>query len=194
MSRSEPDRCPPAQPQGHRRTAGLAATLLLALFAAWPLSAHEAVPRAGSAVAEKYFSFGDDSGEYAHDGECDDPRFKGAGMADQAYSPGTDASDCRHAYVEGRITIRDVYLPAYALGAPYDASGIEFGDNSSQWAHDGECDDPRFEGPGVAATLVEDDIEADAADCRAAFEQGKAVLRDDAGKPRMRQAVDSRSA
>ncbi len=169
--------------------------LLLTMVATGQHSqARETLPRAGGAVAGKYFSFGDDSGDYAHDGECDDPRFKGPGTAEQAYSLGTDASDCREAYIAGRISIRDVYLPAYVLGAPYDASGIEFGDNSSQWAHDGECDDPRFEGPGVAATVLDEDIEADAADCRAAFEQGKAVLRDDAGRTRLRQAVDSRSA
>lgn len=169
------------------------ASLLITVAAMQSLQAQPSLPKAGGAVAEKYFSFGDDSGEYAHDGECDDPRFKGAGMAEQAYSLGTDASDCREAYLDGRISIRDVYLPAYAAGAPYDASGIEFGDDSSQWAHDGECDDPRFEGPGVAATVLDEDIEADAADCRAAFEQGTAVLRDDAERIRLRQAADVRS-
>ena len=181
-------------PHARRRVAVLGVLLFATMCTIPALQAQQDLPRAGSAIAEKYFSFGDDSGEYAHDGECDDPRFKGAGVADEAYSLGTDASDCRQAYLDRRITIRDVYLPAYAAGAPYDASGIEFGDNSSQWAHDGECDDPRFEGPGVAATLLDDDIEADADDCRAAFEQGKAVLRDNTGKVRMRQAVDSRSA
>ena len=31
----------------------------------------------------------------------------------------------------------------------------DFGDNTSQWANDGECDDPRFEGEGAAETLLD---------------------------------------
>jgi hypothetical protein len=53
----------------------------------------------------------------------------------------------------------------------------DFGDNSSEWADDGECDDPRFEGSGSAATLLDEDLGHDAADCRALFEQGRVALR-----------------
>ena len=54
---------------------------------------------------------------------------------------------------------------------------VDFGDDSSQWANDGECDDPRFEGAGSAAELVDDDILKDATDCRAAFTAGTVTLK-----------------
>ncbi len=55
-------------------------------------------------------------------------------------------------------------------------SPIDFGDDSSQWAHDGECDDPRFSGPGSAAELAEADYFRDASDCRAAMAAGTVVF------------------
>lgn len=57
-------------------------------------------------------------------------------------------------------------------------SNVDFGNNSSQWANDGECDDPRFEGNGMATVLVEADRGRDAADCEALFEAGRIQLRD----------------
>lgn len=58
--------------------------------------------------------------------------------------------------------------------------GIDFGDDSSRWARDGECDDPRFEGPGMTATtLLEADIGHDATDCSAAYRAGNLRLRGD---------------
>ncbi|QZH74328.1 MAG: hypothetical protein JY451_11620 [Erythrobacter sp.] len=55
---------------------------------------------------------------------------------------------------------------------------VDFGDDSSQWANDGECDDPRFEGPGMTTTpLLDSDIRHDATDCREAFERGDLTLR-----------------
>ena len=57
------------------------------------------------------------------------------------------------------------------------ASNVDFGDDSSQWANDGECDDPRFKGPGMTTTpLLDEDERADASDCRAAYERGELVL------------------
>lgn len=48
--------------------------------------------------------FGDDSGRYAQDGECDDARFTGVarnlGILSHVMR---DASDCRLASVQGRI-------------------------------------------------------------------------------------------
>jgi len=87
-----------------------------------------------------------------------------------------DATDCRTLLDEGKISIRLVYTPEYAAGAPYDGSDIDFGDNSSSYANDDECDDPRFEGPGTATTLLDSDRLADADDCRAAYEAGTIVL------------------
>lgn len=49
---------------------------------------------------------------------------------------------------------------------------INYGNNSSQWAFDGECDDPRFYGPGMADTLLEEDMGRDASDCRNAMNAG----------------------
>ena len=57
------------------------------------------------------------------------------------------------------------------------ASGVDFGDDASRWSNDGECDDPRFQGPGMTATpLLEEDIMHDATDCREAFERGELEL------------------
>ena len=51
-------------------------------------------------------------------------------------------------------------------------SSGEFGDNSSHWANDGECDDPRFAGSGVASDLQDYNIGRDADDCRSAISAG----------------------
>ncbi|WP_340692737.1 hypothetical protein [Hyphomonas sp.] len=52
--------------------------------------------------------FGDDSGEYAHDGTCDDVRFTGEGRSILLTDShiGKDASDCRAAYKAGTITVK----------------------------------------------------------------------------------------
>lgn len=52
--------------------------------------------------------FGDDSGEYAHDGTCDDVRFTGEGRSILLTDShiGKDASDCRAAYKAGTITLK----------------------------------------------------------------------------------------
>jgi hypothetical protein len=125
------------------------------------------------------FDFGSDTSEWANDGQCDDWRFAGAGMAKKLSDVDVmgDASDCQALVDSGEITIKPVFTPDYVLGAPYDSSSVSFGDNSSSYADDGICDDPRFEGPGVASTLLDSDLEKDSADCQALFEAGKIVLR-----------------
>ena len=56
-------------------------------------------------------------------------------------------------------------------------SNVDFGNDSSMWANDGECDDPRFKGPGMTTTpLLEEDTRADATDCRTAYERGDLTL------------------
>ena len=124
------------------------------------------------------FDFGSDFSKWANDGECDDLRFEGAGVDKKLLSEDLmgDATDCRTLLEEGKISIRKVYTPEYAAGAPYDSSDIDFGDNSSSYSNDDECDDPRFEGPGTATTLLDSDRLADADDCRAAYEAGTIVL------------------
>ncbi|WP_169196531.1 hypothetical protein [Devosia sp. MC1541] len=126
------------------------------------------------------FDFGDDSSRWANDGECDDPRFAGTGLNKKMLFEDimSDASDCEAQFNAGSVTIKPVYTPEYALGAPYDSSEIDFGDDTSSYANDGQCDDPRFEGPGVAGTVFESDTRADATDCKSAYETGKAMLID----------------
>ena len=124
------------------------------------------------------FDFGSDFSKWANDGECDDLRFEGPGTNKKLLSEDMmgDATDCRTLLEEGKVSIRPVYTPEYAAGAPYDSSGVDFGDNSSSYANDDECDDPRFEGPGTATTLLDSDRLADADDCKAAYEAGTIVL------------------
>ena len=55
---------------------------------------------------------------------------------------------------------------------------VDFGDDSSDWSNDGECDDPRFKGPGMPSTpLLEEDTKADATDCRDAYRAGRLALK-----------------
>ncbi|MHA7818845.1 MAG: hypothetical protein ACX930_04265 [Erythrobacter sp.] len=54
---------------------------------------------------------------------------------------------------------------------------VDFGDDSGEWTHDGECDDPRFRGPGMTpAPVIDEDRFADATDCREAYERGDLAL------------------
>lgn len=124
------------------------------------------------------FDYGGDYSKWANDGVCDDLRFTGTGV-DKKLLPddmSADATDCRAAVDAGTATIRKVYSPEYAAGAPYDGAAIEFGNNTSDYADDQICDDPRFEGPGAASILLEDDLKHDSADCKTAYEEGRVVL------------------
>lgn len=56
----------------------------------------------------------------------------------------------------------------------------DFGDDTSRWANDGECDDPRFTGEAAAETLLEADLYHDATDCRTLLAAGRISLRADA--------------
>ncbi|MBU2982674.1 hypothetical protein KO498_12730 [Lentibacter algarum] len=66
------------------------------------------------------------------------------------------------------------------LALPAAAQSVRFGDNQSEWARDGECDDRRFTGYNMATELDQDDTLHDAADCRKAFQQGQITLIDPA--------------
>ena len=113
--------------------------------------------------------FGDDRGRWAFDGECDDPRFEGTGMATtiQAQNVRHDATDCYRAIRDGDIVLHE----------DVEIDGIDFGADSSQWAYDGECDDPRFEGAGMAGSPLKDDRGRDATDCRRAYQAKEIYLR-----------------
>jgi len=141
----------------------------LALYQSGSISLTDGERNSGSGI-----DFGDDSSQWSNDGECDDPRFKGPGVANILLDEdlGKDATDCRTLFENGQVS-----LVSDDAGA--DSSGIEFGDDSSEWANDGECDDPRFTGPGVADILLDEDLGKDATDCRALFESGQVYLEPD---------------
>ena len=125
------------------------------------------------------FDYGSDWSKWANDGECDDLRFTGEGVDKKLLieDMNGDATDCKTLEAAGSVSIKLVYTPEYAAGAPYSTAGIAFGDNSSSYANDDQCDDPRFEGPGTASTLLDSDLEHDSVDCIKAFEAGTIVLR-----------------
>ena len=109
--------------------------------------------------------FGENNSDWANDGECDDPRFEGPGMATTLVDSDlfADSADCRALFANGSIRLR--------------SDQINFGDNTSAWANDSECDDPRFSGAGMASTLLDEDRLHDANDCRSLYEAGRIQLR-----------------
>lgn len=64
-----------------------------------------------------------------------------------------------------------------AGGDVQSSDDIEWGDNTSEWANDGECDDPRFAGPGAASMNNASDRYHDANDCRTLYLRGELYLR-----------------
>ena len=133
--------------------------------------------------------FGDDSSTWSNDGECDDPRFEGPGMTNTVLLDEdilSDATDCLTAYQAGRLTLRGNASPDLIV------KGVNFGNDSGQWSNDGECDDPRFEGPGMTTTpLLSDDVLRDATDCSTAYLAGQLVLVGVDGKGRINFGNDS---
>ena len=136
-----------------------------------------------SELVAQDFEFGDDSSQWARDGECDDMRFEGPGMTNTPLIPSdimADATDCRAAYEEGRLTfVGDLVQPKggkIAAAPPQIIDGINFGDNSSEFANDGECDDRRFYGSGMAAALTWRHLGADANDCASLYQEGRIRL------------------
>ncbi len=144
-------------------------------------------------IALTGIDFGDNSGPFSDDGECDDPRFEGPGAADFAFDDAafTDASDCSGLYLEGLLT----YIDPNSADADIvvDSSDINFGDNTSVFADDGECDDPRFEGSGAAFASSETSRMHDANDCRSLFESGQITLAGGANASPSRPSATSAS-
>lgn len=128
-----------------------------------------------STASAQMVRFGDDSGDYANDGECDDRRFIGFGMASVLSNSDNfkDASDCKFLFNNGFI--KPVSEAAGVAATQCDA--VKFGDNSSEYADDGECDDPRFDGPGSVSAIGMDDLLRDSNDCIAACARGSIWLR-----------------
>lgn len=158
----------------------------------------------GSATAERrdasHIQWGDDDGQWSNDGECDDMRFEGEGMTSTPLLDDDvrhDATDCRSAYEEGRLELRGSGISA-ATGAgasgrltPIAIEGpFDWGDNTSQWANDGECDDMRFLGRGLTSTALPEDIGRDEVDCRAAYDAGSVGLNPLFRSPASDAAID----
>lgn len=143
--------------------------------------------------------YGDDASPRAHNGVCDDPRYRGLGLSRGVLTDADimhDATDCWHADLAGRIRIAGSETPPPAPeseqeSAPVeqpetpaltsddtDNSAVDFGDDTSDYANDGECDDPRFEGSGMTTTtLLDGDKMRDATDCKTAFDEGTITLK-----------------
>lgn len=139
--------------------------MVLALALAWL-----AVPAAAQQI-----DFGDNASEFANDSECDDPRFAGAGMA-HSYAEenlGHDAADCSRLFDLGQVRL----ARAQSESSLSECKTVNFGSDASEWANDGQCDDPRFIGPGTHTILNADDLGTDASDCRAACQAGTVWLR-----------------
>lgn len=110
--------------------------------------------------------FGDDSGQYALDGACDDNRFVGSVLTGDSHVL-RDASDCKTAF-----RMRTVSLPGMDINVP--TEGIDFGDNSGVYANDGACDDNRFVGSAITG---DSHVLHDAVDCERAYEEGRIRLK-----------------
>ncbi|OUD10112.1 hypothetical protein BVC71_00920 [Marivivens niveibacter] len=124
--------------------------------------------------------FGDDASQWSNDGECDDPRFQGAGMTTTPLLDDDimhDASDCRAAFDAGTITLRSGSTKSDGKkSVDLIVDGINFGTDSGEWAADGECDDRRFSGPARSVLLSWEYLGTDATDCAAAYNAGLVYL------------------
>ena len=120
-------------------------------------------------------NFGNNNSEFANDGECDDRRFFGEGMSADldADDVGADADDCAWLFEIGAIAL---WVEEEARVATRNLK-INLGDDSSDWANDGKCDDVRFEGPDTASITATGDIGRDKSDCQRALDLGTIFLR-----------------
>jgi hypothetical protein len=150
-----------------------------------PVALADAAAGGKTTAAAAAPDFGDDNGQFSRDGECDDMRFEGAGMTSTPLLDGDikhDATDCRAAFNQGRLTFKGDNVSEATLAGSVDAgqlSRIQWGDDNGSFSNDGECDDKRFEGAGMTSTpLLDSDIKHDASDCRTAFQQGRLALAD----------------
>lgn len=153
-------------PEHGRRTAAVIITA--ALIAGCDTPTDEVTD---ATIVQGPINFGTNESKWANDGECDDPRFEGqdTDLSLLTDNRGADASDCLMLYNAGEIRL---------AGINPDTGAIDFGDDASEYARDGECDDPRFTGPGTPLnyTLLVEDRGHDATDCRTLYEAGDARL------------------
>ena len=142
-------------------------------------STADAAPDARRTTLGLSIDFGDDTGGFAQDGECDDPRFEGPDVSNDWMPYGEDATDCRRLYEAGRISL---------VGVDLVSGHIDFGDDAGSRALDGECDDSRFEGAwdslwgkaGQTPVRLYEDLRSnrghDATDCRRLYDAGRIRL------------------
>ncbi len=133
-------------------------------------------PPAMSEIIIDGIRFGDDSGSVANDGECDDRRFSGPGMAQRLSweNMARDASDCSSLYRSGAVYLWEEQSAQLATAC----QAIDFGDDSGEYPNDYECDDYRFEGRGVGMHLFSGASGTDASDCSRLCDYGMLSLRD----------------
>jgi len=145
------------------------------MFTKTPPAVFAALFLAACAVTATSIDFGDNSSALANDGECDDPRFAGPGMAPSFADVNIqrDAEDCRRLYNAAEVRLAQTQVEFDIA----QCNSIDYGNDASQWARDGRCDDPRFTGPGVDNILNDDDIGTDATDCRSLCTSGRVWLR-----------------
>ena len=120
--------------------------------------------------------FGAEDGRNGNDGLCHDRRFVGTGMSLPPWSPWdveADKSDCRSAWRAGTIELRTPEALGIAdISQIHD--DIDFGTDGGSWANDGQCDDRRFSGPGMAS--VQQAPGTDRSDCLVAYLAEKIVF------------------
>ena len=125
----------------------------------------------GEGVRRGAIEFGLNTSAWADDGVCDDPRFEGPGTRPgmETDDRGADAGDCLALYEAGLVRL---------AGVDPESGAIDFGDDASRYALDGECDDPRFTGPGTAWDwlLLGENRGHDATDCRRLYEVNQVRL------------------
>lgn len=152
-----------------------------ALFEKGVISLSEDAPMEPPPLRVDGIQFGADTSDWAMDGECDDPRFSGEGMASpplETQDAYADRTDCLAFWQAGSLTYNgDWRAETSPPPTAREIDAVDFGSDTSTWAFDGECDDPRFEGTGMAAEPISEDLMADAYDCRSLFIIGSISLR-----------------
>ena len=120
--------------------------------------------------------FGNDASEWSKDGECDDRRFRGSAMASglDRDDVGKDATDCRRGIEMGQLKVWDFVKARRET----QCDAIKFGNDSSEWSGDCQCDDYRFDGPGADYVLLKEDVGKDATDCQDLCAAGKIAVRE----------------
>lgn len=151
------------------------ASLLAALFGNTPAYDAPVEGTPHTLASGETVNFGNDRGEYPNDGECDDPRFVGQGMATSTdtVNIGRDASDCLRHFEVGNIRL----ARSKEESSIAECAAIDYGNDNSEWSRDGECDDPRFTGPGTHSIANLEDMRTDATDCKRLCESGDVWLK-----------------